>query len=418
MNQRRLLVGSCAVIWGVILVAGLIPRALADWSQFRGSDGTAVSTEAPLPEAWSAEQGVVWRIPLPGRANSSPAVTSQRIDLTSQTEDGSLWVLCIDRESGSLRHKVNVGRAPVAPPASRFNAATPTPCSEENHVWAHFASGLLVCVDTRDGIVVWKRDLAQEYGEFDGSNTMASSPLLWKNLLFLNCLTRGPSYVLAVDKSTGDEVWISQRRFNVPAEHQAASSTPVVTEVSGREELIVSGAGHVNAYDPQSGDELWRVENPALESSIGRVVASPVCGKKAVLGCCPSGAGKGKVLGIIDNRPAWEYTRATPDSSTPVIVNGLVYLVSDQGLATCIEEQTGKLVWEKRLGGGPYHASIVAGDGKVYFLGIDGVCTVMAQGREGRILARNTLAGTFFATPAISDGTIYLRAYEVLYAVQ
>lgn len=397
-----------------------------DWAQFRGPDGTAVSPETNLPAEWSADSGLLWRVPLPGRANSSPAVTARRIDLTSQTDDQSLWVISLDRESGALRHKINVGRGELAHTGPnelivhRHNAATPSPCADEDFTWAYFGTGLLVCVDAQDGVIAWKRDLAKEHGAYDISYGMASSPRLWKHLLFLNCLTRGPSYVLALDKATGNTVWKVERKFDVPVDHQDAYSTPTICEQQGKAELLVSGAGHVNAYDPLTGKELWSIENPALTDAVGRVIASPTCGDKAILSCCPNptGAGKGRIIGIVNRKAAWEYSRATPDSSTPVVVNGLVYLVTDMGLASCLEEPTGHLVWEKRLGGGPYHASVVAGDNKVYFLGIDGVCTVIEQGREGKILARSVLPGTFYATPAISGGTMYLRAYEALYAVR
>lgn len=414
----------CLLIGIVSLCCSAVARS-ETWPQFRGATGNGVSAESGLPERWSLQSGVRWQVPLPGRGNSSPAVTEQRIHLTTQTDDQSLWVISLDRESGKQLHQVKVGQGSLsasgAPElyAHRHNGATPTPVADEERVWAYFGTGHLVCLDAATGTIHWQRDLSREYGGYNITFGMASSPRLWGDHLYIACMTKGPSYVLALDKRTGTEAWKTPRQFKVADDHPDAYSTPVIHARGNGVELLVSGAGHVTAYQPASGRQNWVAGGLVIESPYGRVIASPVAEQEIVIATAPNpaGGGKGRVVGIVGGQERWIYDRATPDSSTPVILDGLVYMVADNGLAACLNARTGSPVWQKRLGGGPYHSSLVAGDGKVYFLGIDGVCTVVQAGRSGRILSRNALPGTFYATPAISQGTIYLRAYEKLYAV-
>jgi outer membrane protein assembly factor BamB len=396
------------------------------WPQFRGATGTGVSTEGNLPENWSMQSGILWETMLPGRGNSSPAVTSDRIHLTTQTEDGALWVLTYERASGELLHRVKAGQGKLAATGApelydhRHNPATPSPIADEERVWAFFGTGLLVCLDAADGSIQWKRDLVQDHGPYDISFGMASSPRMWGENLYIACMTKGPSYVLAVNGKSGEDVWKTPRQYDVADDHPDAYSTPFLWKRGEDVELLVSGAGHIDSYDPRTGKQNWVADGLVIDSQYGRVIASPAADEDTVVATSgnPAGGGKGRVVGIRGRRHRWSYERATPDSSTPVIHDGLVYMVADNGLAACLNVRNGRSIWQKRLGGGPYHASLVAGDGKVYFLGIDGVCTVIQTGRGGRILSRSALPGTFYATPAISDGTIYLRAYEKLYAVK
>ena len=397
----------------------------ADWPQFRGADGSGVSAERNLPTRWSSTTGIQWEVALPGRANSSPAVTRDRIDITTQTVDQSLWIISLDRRTGTMRHKIKLGHGAVSATGAphlyehRQNAATPSPVADHEYVWAFFGSGLLVCVHAESGTTLWQRDLVREYGPYNITFGMSSSPRLWGNLLIITCLTKGPSYVVAFEKLTGREVWKITRRYLDADDHPDAYSTPTIWHTDGPTQLLVSGAGFLDAYDIMTGTRRWSCAGLEIDSPFGRVIASPTTGSGVIVasGPNPTGGGNGRMLGIRNGQRIWTHAHATPDSSTPVIYDGAVYLVSESGVATCLDVSTGRRLWQKRLGGGPYHASLVAGDGKVYCLGLDGVCTVIQAGRRGRVLSRNALPGTFYATPAISHGTLYLRAYEKLYAV-
>lgn len=417
--------------FGLVLEIG--PLAAGEWPQFRGPTGDGVSTESNLPERWSAKKGVKWSVGGTGQANSSPAVTAERVDLTSVDKARKLWVMSYDRATGKLLRKTQVGAGTLAAKgetklyAHRHNAATPSPAADDRHVYAFFGSGLLVCVEAASGNIVWKRDLVKDYGQYDITFGMGSSPRLWGELLYIACMTKGPSYVVALDKQTGKEAWKRDRRLPAADDGPDAYSTPAVYQNGDRTELVVSGSDHINAYDPLSGNPLWQYEGLAIKSEYGRIIASPAGSAKTIIAATanPGGAGLGRIVALrpgTDGDPAkappqWTYGKATPDSSTPVCYQDSVYLCSDQGIATCLDLETGALHWQQRLAQGPYHASVVAGDGKIYFLSTEGTCTVMAAGKEAKILSENKLPGTFYATPAISDGVVYLRSYDKLWAL-
>lgn len=418
---------------GLTLTAG---RLVADeWPQFRGATGDGVSAESNLPSKWSVKKGVKWSVGGTGHANSSPAVTAERVDLTSVDNARHLWVMSYDRATGKLLKKTQVGtgalsaKAEVKLYAHRHNAATPSPAADDRHVYAFFGSGLLVCVEAASGKIVWKRDLAKDYGPYDISFGMGSSPRLWGDLLYIACMTKGPSYVVALDKQTGKEAWKKDRKLPAADDGPDAYSSPVILKNHERTELVVSGSDHINAYDPLTGNMLWQQDGLAIKSEYGRVIASPTGAANTIIATTanPGGAGLGRVVALRATEeadspktlPRWTYNKSTPDSSTPICYQDCVYFCSDQGVATCLDLETGQLHWQHRLPQGPYHASLVAGDGKIYFLSTEGTCTVMAAGKEAKVLSENKLSGsTFYATPAISDGVIYLRSYEKLYAIE
>lgn len=416
---------------GLVLASGGLHAG--EWPQFRGATGDGVSTDSNLPVTWSAQRGVKWSVPVVGRANSSPAVTAERIDVTSEDDAHGLWVVSYDRKSGKLLRKTQVGtgtldaKGPAKLYAHRHNAATPSPAADGQHIYAYFGSGQLYCVEAATGKIAWQRDLVKDYGPYDITFGMASSPRLWGDHVFVACMTKGPSYVVALDKKTGKEVWKKDRKLPAANDGPDGYSSPIIYKHGARTELLVSGSDHVNSYDPVTGNVLWASGGLEIKSEFGRVIASPAGGPGVVLATSanPGGGGLGRVLAlkaggtgdVTKTAELWRQDKSTPDSSTPVCYDGCAYLCSDQGVATCLDLASGKMHWQQRLPQGPYQAALVAGDGKVYFLSIEGTCTVMAAGKEAKVLAENSLPGTFYATPALSDGTLYLRSYDKLYAI-
>jgi len=428
-----MIVSQRLAVMGILLSMLVASVAWADpWPAWRGAAGRGVSPESNLPTEWSIDKNLVWKTDLPGRANASPAVTSNQIYLTSQTEDQSLWVIAIDRKDGRIVWKVKVGagslvaQGPKSLYAHRHNPATPSPAADDQHVWAFFGTGLLICLD-QTGQVQWKRDLVKDFGAYKIRFGMASSPRLWGDLLYVACMTKEPSYVLALDKTTGKEVWKTDRKLPAEDDGPDAYSSPVVWQGEDRNELLIAGRDHVNAYDLLTGKQLWISSGLKVNSPYGRVIASPAVSKDVVVVCSPKppGSGTDHVIAlrtggsgdITKTHRLWDHRPYNPDASTPVCYEGNVYMVRDDGIASCLDLKTGKVHWRKRLEGGIYRASVVAGDNKVYFVQREGLCTVVEAGPEGTILAKNQLPGIFYATPAISDGVLYLRAFDRLYAV-
>ncbi len=415
----------------VAVLTSLNPVQAELWPQFRGATGDGVSQESDLPARWSAESGVAWTTELPGFGNSSPAVTDKHVVLTSQTKDNALWVLILDRTTGKMSKQVKVGSGKLAAKgpanlyAHRHNPATPSPIAVGNRIWAFFGTGLLVCLDATSGDIVWQKDLVSEYGEYDITFGMGSTPRYWNGLLYVSCLTKGPSYVVALDAETGQQKWKTDRRLPAKDDGPDAYTTPIVAGNA----LLVSGSDHVNAYDLQSGRQLWVSDGLAIDSPFGRIIASPVATEEGIVIAAsgnPGGGGKGRVIAVdalgqkgdVSSRRVWTQPKSSPDSSTPVAINGLIFMLSDAGILTCAEIRTGKVKYTKRLAEGPYHASLIAADGKIYAQSTTGTCTVLKADDSGEVLAENKLEGQFFSTPAISNGVIFLRAYERICAIK
>ena len=215
------------------------------------------------------------------------------------------------------------------------------------------------------------------------------------------------------------------RDLSCRAEATDSYSTPALLQNGDRAELIVAGAAHITAYDPRTGKELWISKGLEINHDWGRTISSPTAREGIVVACSASTQGLGHAIAlrgggagdVTESHRLWQYDKFIPDCPTPLIYEGRVYLVRDDGVGSCLDARTGKVLWKKRLGPGDFKASPVAGDGKIYCLNVDGDCVVLESGPEGKVLAQNRLDGHFIASPAISRGRIYFRSRDRLYAV-
>ena len=424
---------KCAASIGWVFFASTSLLWADSWPSFRGAEGTGVSKETTsFPTKWSTDSGVAWKVDLPGRGNSSPAVIGDRLYVTAHLEDATLQVLCLKRSDGSLLWKKAIGQGkmktfgPENLYAHRHNAATPSPTANETHVWALFGTGDLACL-SRDGKVVWQKNLVKEYGPYQVRFGYASSPRLWGDRLFVTCLQKGDSsYVAAFEAKSGTVVWKKDR--NLPAEDDGpdAYSSPVILKTPKRVELVVSGSDHINAYRVSDGEQLWIASGLKIKSEYGRVIASPAISEGVIVACSanpPNAPGHAIAIrtggkgDISQSHRLWDYSPFTADSPTPVCYKGRLYMIRDDGIASILDLKSGKSLWRERLAEGPFRGSTVAGDGKVYFVNRDGLCVVMEAGTDGKVLAKNRVDGKFFSTPALSDGVLYLRAHKKLYAI-
>ena len=419
-------------ILGAALAAIASPLHAENWAGFRGNSGSGISTEKNLPVKWSATSGLKWKVALPGRASSSPVATSKRIYLTTQTKDLALWVIAFDKTTGkeAWRKRVASGALAAKGPknlyAHRHNPATSTPVADDSHVWAFFGTGHLVCLDAA-GKQIWARNLAKEYGAYDVTFGMGSSPRLWKGKLYIACMTKGASYVAALNPATGKTLWKKNRRLPAKDDGPDAYSTPVIWRGNTGDELLIAGSDHINSYHPVNGQQLWVSGGFTIKSPYGRIIASPAVSPGVIVQCSanPGDGGLGRAIAlragqrgnITTSARLWTLERTTPDSSTPVILDGRAYLVRGNGITLCLDLATGRKLWTERLAQGQYFSAAVAGDGKVYILNTTGACTVLQSGAKFSKLAENKLPGTFYSTPAISNGKIFLRSENTLYAV-
>jgi outer membrane protein assembly factor BamB len=415
---------SCIV--GVCLVSFLAssPVPAGDWPGWRGEDGNGVSSDTGLPSEWSAEKNVVWSIDLPQWGNSSPCIVGDRIYITSQTEDTSLHVIAIDREKGEIVWKRSVGQG-TKNHHKLHNMASPTCVAEKDRVWALFGTGDLFCLD-RAGETQWKRNLEKDHGDYKILWGMASSPRLHGDRLFIACMTGGPSYVLALDKKTGDALWKTERKLPCVGEAVDSYSSPILFRAGKSVELVVAGADHVSGYDLVTGKQRWISSGLSIPHDYGRTIASPTARDGMVFAASSGYGGLGRVLAlrmtdevagdVTKTHRAWTYKKHAPDCPSPLFYRGLVYVVRDNGVASCLDGRSGAVRWRERLFRGDCKASPVAGDGKVYFTSVKGEVTVLKAGPERQVLATNRIPGRVIATPALSDGVVYVRARDKLWA--
>ncbi len=228
-----------------------------------------------------------------------------------------------------------------------------------------------------------------------------------------------PSYLVAHDKRTGREVWKSERMTNADAEQCDSYTTPLLRPTPTRLELVVMGGNQLDAYDPATGKQLWFL--PGLIG--GRTITGPTYHNEFVYATqgqkahCWSRSKRQACGELPKNAIAWKYEEGTPDSCCPVVAGGLLFLIADNGIARCLDAHTGHLKWERRLPG-DYKASPLAAEGRIYFLNTRGLCTVVSAAARYEKLAENQLDDDTLASPAVSDGSLYLRGHKALYCIR
>jgi outer membrane protein assembly factor BamB len=398
---------------GVLFASTVFAR---QWPQFRGPDGQGHSPEIGLPLDWSESRNVEWKTLVPGSGWSSPVVSGGRVWLTSAVPDRgrtvSLRALAFDATTG--REIVNVEVSRVEGPGAinpKNTHASPTPIVDGDRVYVHFGAEGTAAL-TIAGEIVWKTRL-----RYQSQHGSGGSPVLYRDLLIVNCDGnggRGDAYVVALDVRTGRIAWKTHRRE--PADQ--AYTTPLVIRVGNRDQLISVGAYRAAAYEPSTGNEIWRVSYGDGFSNVPR----PVFGhglvyiatgfqQPAILAVRPDGAGD-----VTRSQVAWELRRGAPFTPSPILVGGELYLVNDSGIATCVDARTGTVHWQQRLGG-KFSASPVFADGRIYFLSEEGAATVIAPGTTFQRLAAGALDGAILASMAVADRAFFIRTNTHLYRI-
>jgi outer membrane protein assembly factor BamB len=401
-------------------LAGLFSAGLpaAEWSQFRGPNGQGQSAQTGLPVKWNEETGVVWKVPIEGLGWSSPAIDGNRIWFTTATQNGhSLRVVCARCDTGKIERDLEVF-APKNPVAvnAKNSYASPSPVVEAGRVYVHFGAMGTACLDTETGRILWRNEnLVVDHKEGPGS-----SPILFENLLIVNCDGQDRQFVAALDKRTGKPVWETKRSvpFNVRPDFRKAFSTPALIDVAGKTQLVSTGANQVNVFDPRTGRELWRMQYSGFSNipvplvDRDRVYVATDFIRPQLWAIRTDGHGDVTATHVV-----WKLTRQVGSTPSPVLVKGRIYLVTDQGVATCVAAESGKIIWQRRLGG-TFSASPVALGHYVYFSSEQGKVTVIRPADDCQIVAVNELNGRIFATPAVAGRALILRTDSHLYRIE
>jgi outer membrane protein assembly factor BamB len=421
-----------------------------NWPSFRGANASGVADGKPAPVTWDATKGtnILWKTPIPGLAHSSPVVWGNKIFVTTaisskggeyfraglygdvdsdkDTSKHTWKVYAINKLTGKiLWERVACEGVPKIKRHIKSTHANSTPATDGKHVVAFFGSEGLYCYD-EDGKLLWKQDLGVlDSGWFydpDYQWGTASSPIIYKNMVILQCDVQKGSFIAAYDIKDGKQVW------KTPREEIPSWGTPTIYEGKTRVELITNATRAARGYDPMTGKELWRLSgNPEVTAT------TPVAGHDLIFICnsyrpnqpiyaIRAGASGDISLkdGVTSNEyVAWSMQRGGTYMPTPIIYGDYLYTCANHGVLTCYNARSGERVYQQRIGdkGGSYSASPVAADGKVYLSSEDGEVFVVKAGPKYELLATNNMGEVLMATPAISDGMIFVRGQHNLFAI-
>lgn len=406
-----------------VCLSGIIaPTEAAPWPAWRGASGTGVSEEKGLPEKWSATEGVKWRIPLPEPGNSTPVVWGDRVFLT-QAIGERRTLMCLQRGDGRLLWQAEVVTREKEPTHGTNPFCSASPVTDGERVIVSFASDGLFCYDF-SGKELWRRtDLGRQIHIWGNG----SSPVIHGDLCFLNFGPGETTYLLAVNKTTGQTVWKHDEATGYAAEGGKEGTfigswtTPVIAKVEGAEQLLMSWPRRLAAYDPKTGKEIWTTAglNPLVYTSPihgeGLVVAMGGFGGSAV---AVRAGGQGDITA---SRRVWHHPRSPQRIGSGVVHEGHIYIHNDPGTAMCIDLKTGVPVWTERLQGaaktGQNWSSVMLADGKCYTISQGGDCFVFKASPKFELLSVNSLGERSNSSIVPSDGELFIRTHRALYCI-
>ncbi len=395
----------------VILLAAIRGTA-ENWPCWRGPRLDGTSREAGVPVHWSAASNVVWQTELPGAGHASPIVWDDRVfTVAALPEQQERVLLCLDRPTGAMLWRQPVLTAPLERKHPLNSFASSTPATDGELVYVAFLDRDQMFVAAYD--FAGRRRWAVRPGPFASMHGFCSSPLLYRDKVILNGDHDGDSYLVALSRADGHTLW------KTPRDHHTRSyCTPLIRDLAGRPQMVLSGDKCVASYDPNTGRRHWVIDGPTEQ-----FVASPVWSEQAGLLLITAGFPDHHILAIrpdgtgdvTQTHIVWRTIKGAAYVPSPLVAGDYFLVVSDSGVAHCFVAATGKLAWAERLG--EQHASLVSAGGRVYFLNDEGVMNVVKPGPEFVRLARNEIGEKTFASPALSHGQIFLRGAKHLFCL-
>ena len=410
------------------MLQGTVLQAQEDgsWSHFRGSALNGISQEKGFPGTWNDSLNIAWKFSQWGKGWSSPVVLDNQVWFTSADRNTrEMRAICVDLESGNEVHNKLIFQPEKLFRIHAVNSyATPTPAMEKGRVYVHFGRYGTACLDSRSGEILWKRsDLQCEHIQGPGSSLM-----IYKDKLIVHLEGTDVQQIHALDKTSGEILWTARR----PAElyeqmapiGKKAYTTPIIIQAGGRDLLISNGSRVCNAFDPETGKEVWRIiqgddstiSMPVEGEGLIFFFTSFVTGEDGrkyaeLFAVDPDGTGD-----IGHTHIRWRMKSPILQLSTPVFVDGLLYTVDSEGEIFCLEASSGDILWSEKLKG-KYNSSPIYADGLLYISNTKGETLVYRAGPEPELLARNQLEGEIWATPAFTGGSILMRTSKFLYRI-
>lgn len=423
----------------VALLAGVSAMA-ENWPQWRGPNFNGSTPETNLPSQWSKTENVAWVAPLPGYSGATPVVWGDSIFVSSPNLQKDLLLLCLDRKTGQERWQRKVAEGNFE--KGRNNAASPSPVTDGKRVFILFATGDLAAFDF-SGQELWKRNLAADYGRFAINWIYGSSPMLYRDKLYVQVLQQAKvppdyshaqdgkpnreSYLLCLDPATGKNLWRHMRPTDAFSEAQESYATPIPAQTGNSSEIIVVGGNYVTAHSPEDGTELWRCAGLNTKGEpFWRIVPAPVAAEGLVFACGPKRdpvlaiklGGRGLVT---DTHLAWKFTEFPSDCTTPLFYNQSLFILDgDRQVMTCLQPQTGQKIWQANLGVKEiFRASPTGADGKIYCISEAGTAVVLSAGDQFKVLATIPMGESPVRSsiPA-ARGALFIRTAKNLHCIE
>ena len=406
----------------ILLAASVLA---SDWPAFRGPTGQG-ETDADPPVEWSATQNVVWRTELPGRGHSSPVLAADAAWVTAAQEDGSaMRLLAVDLPSGRLRHEVELfSPADVRRIHAGNTYASPTPVTDGRRVFAHFGRYGTAAVEAATGEVLWRNDTLKVV--HDGGP--GSSPVLAGGVLFLTLDGADESYVCGLDPDTGGVLWKTPRSAPMRANTitHRAFSTPLVLRRGGAEFVVSPGPDQIHCYDPKTGQSLWHVRYTGFST-----VPCPAADESRLYFCTgffDPELWAVSLDGLLDGEPhgdvteshvAWRFSGPVSDTPSPTLSESHVWIVSDKGVLTCVDKETGERTTARRVRDNVDASPLLTAGGRLYVCGKSGATTVwdVRDPASPEKLATNRLDGDVHASPAVVGDDLLIRTQSALYRI-
>lgn len=438
MNPRvRVARYGYGVVALAVALACFVGQARAEnWSAWRGPRGDGSSLESGLPLKWSATEGVAWRTPIDGKGASTPVVWGDKVFITSNTGEfpvskgptmigkveapiendaahgAKFFVRAYSTANGAEAWTQEVPGRLLTPTHRKHAMASPSCVADDERVYVWFGTGVLTAFD-HAGTKIWSRDLAADYAPFAILYGHGSSPVLYNDKLILLCEHDIQSYILAVNKRTGETL------YKADQEKRKSYSTPLLIQGPSRMEMVVNSNLRVDGFDPETGANLWKAgglmpaEVPSPIFANGIIYTTGGFKNPPIMAVRPGGEGD-----VTPTHVVWRTASGAGYVPSPVWAGGAIFLVNDEGIAKRFDPATGENTWKERLAGSFSSSPVATADGRIYTMNDDGETFVLdATGPDFKVLANNPLGETSLASPAVSGGSIYLRTEKALYRI-
>jgi hypothetical protein len=383
-----------------------------NWPCWRGPNGDGTSTETNLPVEWDSNNNVVWKSKVSGVGYSSPIIWEDKLfTLTALKETQEKVLLCYNAKTGELLWQKTVVKSPFEAKHNDNSFASGTPATDGKLVYVSLLDGEEVVVTAYNfsGEKIWE----QRPGTFSSPHGYSCSPVLYDDKVYINGNSQGDSFVAAMSQKNGQVIW------KIPHPNAAHSfSTPIFREMDGKKQMIFCGNKQILSYNPENGSGYWFINGPSEDFCSSPVynekndllLISSAWPQRHLLAIKPDGQGD-----VTESKVVWQTTKGAYYVPSPVCTDDYLFSTMTNGQVHCIEIATGNTLWTENLG--KQYSSPVLANGLVYMPNDEGVITVIKPGPKFEMVAQNSIGERMNASPAISNGKIYLRGEQHIYCI-